>query len=143
MASSAGIEGAIVAALQNDSALAALVSSYAALPSIFANEAPEDAKLPYITVRTTRNSDTEESVLQDFTIYVDYWDFNKSRAPANSASERIEFILDNSKLESERHSSIRVWFFSGGWVDDTDSRDVHFNVQFYARGVRKKWILSN
>jgi glutathionylspermidine synthase len=135
------IEQTIINALRADTTLAGYVSSYSAAPAIFANEAPENSELPYITVRITRNALADDSVFHDFNIYVDYWDYNKSRSNANKAAERVEFVLDQKTYNADtRYSTIRTWFFSGGWVEDTDPRDIHYNVQFSARATRKKWI---
>jgi len=135
------IDKTIIDALKADSALAGFLTTYANSPSIFANEAPEDAALPYITVRITRNASTEESIFHDFNLYIDIWDFDKSRADTNKTAERIEFVLDQKTYSSDsRYGTIRTWFFSGGWVEDIDPRNIHYNMQFSARAARKKWI---
>lgn len=133
------IESAIINKLAADAALTALLSTYGVSPAIFSEEAPENAKEPYITIRLMRNSGPD-SIIELFSLYVDYWDLKKSRVASRSAIERIEFVLDNAVLDHDRYSSIRIWHFSAGPVEGTDPRDIHHNIQFEIRACRKKWI---
>lgn len=134
------IEAPIITALRADSALAALVSTYEGAPAIFSEEAPEKAAEPYITIRVLRSAE-DDLVIQSMTLYVDYWDYQKSRVNTRAAVERIEFVLDDKSFESDRFSDIRCWYFSDGEVnDDQDARAIHHNVQFMVRATRKKWI---
>ena len=71
---------------------------------------------------------------------IDFWSFDTTRVKAREASERIEYLLDNKQFTHERYSSIRIWFFSGGWVEEEDPRAIHYNQQFTVRACRKKWI---
>lgn len=142
------IESAIIDALKADSTLRKRVTVYADSPAIFSELAPEEAKMPYVTINITRSKGaTDDNVLQDFTIMVDFWDYgtkatSPTRVRARQASERIEFILDNKQFTHDRYDTIRVWFFSGGWVEDEDTRAIHYNQQFTARASRKRWICN-
>ena len=139
------IEDIIINALKTDSALKSLISKYKGLPSIFSELAPEDAIFPYVTFSINRNR--EDSVIQNMLLNVDFWDTNSTRVGARSASERIEYLLDNKIFEevgsetgNKRYSTIRIYFSSGGIVDDNDPRVVHYNQIFTIRATRSKWI---
>lgn len=134
------IESTIIDALKADAALRARVTKYAGEAAIFSRLAPEAAKEPYITINLTRTQASGDIVLHDFTLMIDYWDFGTSTKRAGEASERIEYIFDNKQFTHARYSSIRIWFFSGGWVEDDDPRAIHYNQQFSVRACRKKWI---
>lgn len=140
------IETAIINALKADAAIRQRVTKYDSEASIFSEFAPESVKLPYITIDLYRNKLSDDLVLHSFTLMVDYWAYTTegglgtTRKIAREASERIEFLLDNKQFQSDRYDTIRVWFFSGGWVEDEDTRTVHYNQQFIVRAGRKKWI---
>jgi len=74
---------------------------------------------------------------------VDYWGYDTTRVKAREASERIEYLLDQKQFNTDaRYDTIRVWLFSGGWVQEEDPRAIHYNQQFTARASRKKWICT-
>lgn len=133
------IESVILTALKADAALVALVSTFNAQPAIFDGTAPEGVTKPYITFRIDRRS-SNDLVIAEFTLYIDYWSTGASKANARRASERIEFLLDQKDFEHERYSTIRVSFFSGGSVEDEDPKEIHYNQMFDIRAFRKKWI---
>jgi hypothetical protein len=132
------IESAIISALKADSGLVAYISVYRGAPAVFSEEAPEDAETPYITIRISRS--TEDLIVQNMNMYVDLWDYNKSRKETREAVEKIEFALDNKEFSTDRYSNIRCWFFSGSQVDGEDPRDIHYNQQFTIRATRKKFL---
>ena len=131
-------ESAILAALSEDVTLASYVSTYGGSPAVFSEHAPEGAEMPYITFRIERDT-TEALPVQAFSVFVDFWDYNKSRVNARAASERIEFLLDNKQFDHARYSNIRLFRFSAGPVEDSDPRSIHYNHLFSARAGRKKW----
>jgi len=134
------IEKTILDALKADATLRARVTLYAGASAIFSELAPEAAKTPYVTFNLYRNQTSGDLVLHDFTLMIDFWSFDTTRVKAREASERIEYLLDNKQFTHERYSSIRIWFFSGGWVEEEDPRAIHYNQQFTVRACRKKWI---
>lgn len=134
------IESTIIDALKADATLRTKISRYDKGYAIFSRLAPEAAKLPYVTINLTRTQTSGDIVLHDFILMIDYWDFGTSTKRAGEASERIEYIFDNKQFTHTRYSSIRIWFFSGGWVEDEDPRTIHYNQQFSVRACRKKWI---
>jgi len=134
------IESVIINALKADATLKTKVTLYNGEAAIFTRLAPEAAKLPYVTINLTRSQTIGDIVLHDFILMVDYWDYGTSTKKANEASERIEYIFDNKQFTHARYSSIRIWLFSGGWVEDEDPRSIHYNQQFSVRACRKKWI---
>ena len=133
------IEIPILNALLSDSTLVDLLSTFNGAPAIFSENAPETAEKPYAIIRCLRNS-KEYSVIQNFTIFVDTYDFDESRVNSREAAERIEFVLDEKIFTSTRYSEIRVDEQGGGPIPEADPRDVHYNSQFQARAIRCKWI---
>jgi hypothetical protein len=134
------IEASIITALKADAVLTTYVSTYGGSPAIFSEEAPEDANDPYITISLRRNASEDDSVIQIFNLYVDYWDNSISRANSRAAAERIEFVLDHNTFDDSRYSGARCRFFSAGPVDEEDPRAIHHNLQFTIRAARKKWM---
>jgi len=134
------IESSILNALKADATLVSLVTKYNGLAAIFSELAPESAKTPYVTFNLTRTQTSGDIILHDFVLMVNFWSVGSSRTKARQASERIEYIFDNKQFTHARYSSIRIWFFSGGWVEDDDPRVIHYNQQFTVRACRKKWI---
>jgi hypothetical protein len=136
-------ESALLTKLKSDSILATYVTEFvidgSSEPAIFAEFAPETAQLPYITFRITQSSD-EVLAIRQFSIFVDYYDYNKSASNSRKAAERIEFVLDRSILEHDRFNCIRLFFFAGSPIQEEDPRSIHYNLQFQARAGRKKWI---
>lgn len=135
------IEKTIIDTLKADSVLKARVTKYANEAAIFSELAPEAAVEPYITINISRSQTMGDLVLHDFTLMVDYWGLDTTRVKTREASERIEYLLDNKQFDTDgRYHKIRVWFFSGGWVEEDDPRAIHYNQQFTVRASRKKWI---
>jgi hypothetical protein len=134
-------ESALIDKLKSDAALAALVTTFSGNPAIFSEYAPETAVTPFIVCRITPSS--EYSAIHSFSVMVDYFDYNKSRKNSRDAAERIEYVLDHAILQHERYIDIRLMYLAGSPVESGDARDIHYNVQFSARGTRKKWIVEN
>lgn len=136
-------ESALLTKLSGDSVLASYVSDFVVngttAPAIFAEFAPETAQMPYIVFRINQSSD-EVLAIRQFSIFVDYYDYNKSASNSRKAAERVEFLLDRSILEHERYNCIRLFFFAGSSIQEEDPRSIHYNLQFTARGGRKKWV---
>lgn len=136
-------ESALLAKLQADTTLVSYVSSFTTgvttTKSIFAEYAPENSVLPYIVFKISP-SRTDNLAVKEFNVYVDYYDYNKSRSNCQKAAERIEFVLDRCTLQHARFNYIRMFYFSGGFVEEEDPRAIHYNILFSARAGRKKWI---
>jgi hypothetical protein len=137
------IEAVVIATLRADATLAGTVSTHNGKPSIFADQAPEATELPYIVIREGTMSKTADSLLFAGELYVDYWAFGPSWATCDIASERVETIFDNMKLQSDRLSDIRFAQSSSGPVTDPDPRVIHHNTIFTIRATRKRWILNH
>ena len=131
-------ESALLTELKSDSALCRNVSTYSGEPSIFSDGAPEAVTVPYITFTIMRYEGGSKPV-DRFNIYIDFWDRSKSAKKARDASERIEFILDETVLSHARYDSIRLFRVAGGLIADPDPREIHYNMQFLARAGRKAW----
>jgi len=128
-------ESALITKLAADDILAYYLTEYSGAPAIFSDLAPEDAVMPYAVVRIIRNSN-ECPAVQEFTVYVDYFDYDNSAVNSRKAAERIELILDRVHLEHAKYKTIRMFFFSGGPVIEPDPRAIHYNLQFTARAGR-------
>ena len=128
--------------LITDSAIAATVTTYKGVPSIFANEAPEGADKPYITFSISTTT-LPDSVIVDGTVDIDYWDFGVSRTQADTAANAIEDRVDMKNLRANSLTDIRFRMSSSGHVPSTDSRDIHHNTTFDARGARIRWMKKN
>lgn len=134
------IESTIYQALSSDAALTALLGARNGQPAIFPDAAPEGTTGRYLTFRIMRNRGPD-SALHTFIVYVDLWDYDESGKESRQASERIEYVLDNSlHTNHERYAHIRIRFESADCIDDNDPRMIHINHQFFARATRKKWI---
>jgi hypothetical protein len=129
-------ESALHQKLSNDATLSGYVSTYGGRPSIFSERAPEKAQMPYITFKINRQR-ASDNVVQKFNVYIDFWDRDKSAADSRKAAKRIEYLLDYTTLSHSEYSCIRLFFFSGGPIDEDDPRDIHHNLQFEARAGRK------
>lgn len=132
------IESIVLQALQNDAELVSYVTTFANLPAIFSESAPEGAKKPYITFRIAELSPAHTAIAR-FSLYTDYWDYGTSKVVARKAAERMKFLLDQKYFEHERYSKVRVTFFSGGTVDEDDPLVIHYNQQYSIRACRKQW----
>lgn len=133
------IESAIINALAADVDLTALLSTYKAEPAIFSEFAPEDAEQPYSVV-SIRVSGVAGDPVHAFTVMIDTYDYNRSSVNIRKIAERIEYVLDQSKLSHDRYDSIRLYFFAGSQSPEDDPRQQHYNSQFMARAGRKKWM---
>lgn len=129
--------------LSSDNDVAATVSSYSdslgSYPSIFADYAPEDAERPYITVRINSNK-LPDSVIMESDVYIDYWDYNKSRVTADAAARAIVNRLDTVRLLGDVLTDIRFTLSSEGYISHSDPREIHHNSTFNTRAARSKWM---
>lgn len=132
----------LIEALQNDDLLSRHLSTYDGKPSIFSEYAPAPVKMPVIVFNIIRTSGYDNSSIQEFTIMVDYFDYQKARANSRIAAQQIEFILDFKTLQSERYTDIRLRFFSGGPIPEPDNLSIHYNLQFQARATRRAWMAT-
>lgn len=131
-------ESALHAKLSGDLTLAGYLETFEGRPAVFSEMAPEKAVMPYITFKIDRRQGPDP-VVQQFNVYVDFWDFDKSRANSRKAARRIELLLDRSELSTGDYSCVRLFFFSGGPIDEADPREIHQNLQFEARAGRKSF----
>jgi hypothetical protein len=132
-------ESALYNKLRSDTALLSYLNTFGGVPAIFSEYAPEGATMPYLVFRISRSADLSPAV-QKFSIFIDYYDNSSSASNSRKAAERIEFILDRVELSHERYSNIRIFFFGGSPLEETDPRIKRYNLQFMARAGRKKWI---
>jgi hypothetical protein len=132
------IESAIYNRLTTDGALAGYLSTYQGAPAIFSEDAPDGVEMPFVVYSINRMA-ADHPAVEMFNVYVNYFDTQKSRANSRKAGQRIEFLLDQVTLTSDRYDNIRVFFSSGGPVPDPDPRVIHYNMQFEARAGRKAW----
>jgi len=143
------IESAIQTALAADADLVDLLAEYNGAAAIFSSGAPEDAERPYITYHIDMNTTLGRAV-HAFSITINVWDRSTSRAAAREIVERVEFVLDQARLSTDRYDTIRVNFESAGPVDhdeggqeiSNDPRNIQYTSVFGARAGRKKWMAT-
>jgi hypothetical protein len=134
-------EKTVINKLMADSTLTDLLTVYEDYPSIFSNEAPEKATVPYIVVAI--QGTTTEGPVQQFRVDVDFFDYNKSRKNSRIAAQQIEYDLDENRLTSERYIDLRFLLFSGPTsIQGDDPRDIRINLQFDVRATRSKWMIT-
>jgi hypothetical protein len=129
-------ESSLITFLRADPVLAALVSTFESAAAIFTEEAPEEAHLPYSVVRIEQFG-TESPAVHRFSVFIDYFDDNKSRVNSRKAAARIELLLDRKHLDHERYGKIRLFYFDGQPIQTGDPRIIHYSLQFEARAGRK------
>jgi len=125
--------------LRSVTAITDTVETYDGSPSIFSNEAPEEAEKPYVVVSISGKK-TPDSTIIFGDIMIDYYDFDKSRVVSDAFDTELENALDSMKMQSERLSDIRLDLSSSGHVEDSDPRNIHFNAIYSFRGIRCKWM---
>lgn len=134
------IEKTVLDILKADTVLISLLTKYEGRPAVFSDAAPEKAVQPYLTFYIERDN-TQTSIVQTMTIFVEFWDDTKSSVNARAASERIEFLFGFQIFKNidSRYCSIRTWFNTGGWIDEGDPRKIRYNNIIDVRAARKKW----
>lgn len=127
-------ESTIINKLAGDATLTGILTTFAGQPSIFSNDAPEDAVTPFVIITISGGERLEP--IQMYSLFVDYYDFFESRVNARIAARRIQYQLDNQRLQPTNFTDIRVWQFGGAtWISGEDPRDIHINQQFYIRAT--------
>jgi hypothetical protein len=136
-------EKSLQSILRTDTVLCTYVGTFGAdsSPSIFSDHAPEGAAMPYIVFKIVYRNDNDVNIHR-FSVYVDYYDYQKSAAISRAAASRIMFLLDHIKFISDRYD-VRLFFFGGGPVEEDDPRAIHYNIEFEARGGRIAWDRHN
>jgi hypothetical protein len=132
------IEDALYTAITGDAATTALLSTHCSAPAVFNRFSPEGVDCVYLVYRVDLTS--VDLTMDRFNIYIDTYDYGASTVAVQNVVEALENLLDISVLTSDRYSSIRFRRFSGGFVNNSDPRSIQYNVQYSARGSRKKWI---
>ena len=133
-------EAALLIDLQSDTNLTAYVSTYRSQPAIFSEFAPEDVVTPYLVFTINSSVETSFIGVEIFTIMLDIYGRNKSRAACRAAANAVKNRLETIALNSSRYDNIRFRFFSGSPVPADDPMDIHYNLQFSARAGRKDWM---
>jgi hypothetical protein len=138
------LEKALTDILQGDAILAGYVNTFGtgSRPSIFSEFAPEKAAMPYIVFKISYWNN-QDVVVHRFTVDIDFYDYNKSAVNSRKAADRIIFLLDHTKIESDRYGGIRLFLFGGGSVVEDDPRAIHYHVEFDCRAGRKSWGAHN
>lgn len=136
------IESTVINKLLAESDITTRIATYNGAPSIFSNNAPENADFPYIIVRID-GGDPEGPVLP-YNCYIDIIDWWESRVLAREVSFWIIKALDEQVLTHDRYIDARSWLFSGptNLEDEDDPRTIQINTQFYVRCTRSKWMIN-
>lgn len=128
----------IIASLKNAPDITATVTVYSDEPSIFSNSAPEEAEKPYIIVRI-ESSTLPGKVIQTGNLFIDYYDYDKSRVTADAAEIAIQDLLDTNILQTAQLKDLRFSLSNFGYIPEGDSREIHHNLTFSYRGGRSGW----
>ena len=134
-------EASLINYLKTVASVTALVGTYAGEAAIFSYEAPEDCNLSYITCRIESSAEPSK-VMEDFVVFVDYYDFNNSRLNCIEAARQLQYALDGKFLAHDHYLNIRFSYFSGSFVESDDPRDISYNLQFSARAVRSGFMAT-
>ena len=133
---------ALIPYLRADGELATVLSTHTGHPSVFAEMAPESATTPFI-VCSFRGSPTPDHVVVSGDLSIDFFDSGTSWKNAEKAAKRAEVLLDAMKLTSTDFTDIRFSFSSGGTVEGSDPRDIHYNAVYGVRMIRKTWLTKH
>lgn len=126
--------------LVTDAELASLHSSFSGKPSIFSDFAPQESGEVY-TVFDIQKEPGTFLELDTFTINFDIYNATSSNEIIRQIVERLTFILDPNSIDNDlRYRKIRFYRGSEGYIKDNDIEIKHYNLQFFARATRKKWI---
>jgi hypothetical protein len=134
-------EAALIAKLKADTTVCGYVSAYGASVAIFSDEAPQGAAFPYIVIRIDESNDSNKAIMP-FVVNIDYFDQKNSRVDSRKLANRIINLLDHCTLDSDRFSKIRIFFSNGGPIREGDPRNIHYNLQFDARGGRIEYCTA-
>ncbi|MHA1168309.1 MAG: hypothetical protein ACTSRU_10845, partial [Candidatus Hodarchaeales archaeon] len=105
----------LITCLITDSNITDTVTTFDNLPSIFQQEAPEGAEIPYIIVRI-ETAPLTDKVVTSINVFIDYYDYGKSsRVVAGNAALAIEDRLDSNKLRTENLTDIRFSLINEGY----------------------------
>jgi len=132
----------LINCLMTDPEIAATVTTFDNLPSIFQQEAPEKVPKPYIVVMID-TAPTQDKVVSSINVFIDYFDYDKSRVQAGKAALAIEDRLDSNKLRTENLTDIRFSMTSEGYIPESDPRTIHHNSTFSCRAARSGWMKRN
>jgi hypothetical protein len=131
-------ETALQTRLSSDGILSGYLSRYMDAPAIFSELAPDAVEAPYMVYRIDSMA-ADHPAVERFSIFIDYYARDISRANSRKAVDRIKNLLDQTVLTSDRCDSIRIFYYSGGPAPVDDPRDIHYNIQFEARAGRRSW----
>ena len=135
------IEDVIVEQLRNDGTIAGILSTYNGDPAVFSETAPEDVDRdgPYMVV-VVRVFPAPDYVIDQFDIFVHYFQRGTSRAKAREVSFRVEAIFDPNTFQNDVYADIRFYRRHGDFLPEPDPLEIHYVKQLSARGSRKKWM---
>lgn len=132
-------DDALYARLAANGDLCALLNTFNDRPAIFSDVAHKDATRPYVVFMIDRE-ESDEKAVDSFTVDIDYYEYTDSRKNARDVVEAIEYDLDMAQLTSDRYQNIRFFKPSSTPVIESEIKAVHYNIRFFVRATRKKWI---
>lgn len=133
-------ETSLINLLRGDSTLTDDLSTYDGSPSVFPNKAPKKVDFNYI-VFSVHGAGTEDSVIENFNIFVNFFAYDLSGVVARNATRRVVELLDRTHLDHNYYDNIRI-FSTGGidYMETNDLRSQHYNARFIARAGRSGWM---
>jgi len=106
---------------------------------IFTDSAPIGTHCPYI-VAASEDSMEEDSIIAEFKIEINIYDYNEDKRPTYDASRRIKDILDFEAFlwdveDGAEYSALRVWFEGREFFRESDSKLSRIYMRFTARAI--------
>ena len=101
----------IINILKSNQAIADSVGEYKNSPAIFSEHAPEEATeeggSAYIVIRI-ETSPLTDRVISDSNLFIDYFDYKKSRSVCNQYALDLVDLLDFVRLRTEQVNDLRI-----------------------------------
>ena len=134
-------EASLIEILKNDTVLQGYLSTYNSEAAVFSDVAPEDAELPFCETEIIESP--VDSIVSSFSVIIDYYQNAESAVNARKFCQQCIEILDRYEIDDDpRYSMIRIFFLAGSLrrIEESDPRDIHYELQFVARAGRKEFI---
>lgn len=134
-------DASLIQIISSDSVIRGLIAPYQSGYAVFSEDAPEGAEKPFCEIAITEFP-VGDSVVAQFSVLVDYFEKSESKQHAKEFCARIIQLLDKAQITNDaRYHCIRMSLSNGPRrIPEEDPRDIHYSVEFSARGGRKQYI---
>ena len=133
-------EDALLAKLNTDATLIALLSTYNTKPSIFSGSAPENVAFNYVVFYIT--CDGDDYAVDSFNVAINVFGYSESSKTVRDAVNRIIILLDGARLTNTPLDNVRLRRLGYTYVENQDTRAQQYNIRFSARAGRKGWMAT-